>query len=51
MKSKDVKKMIKKQDKGFHHYSINFDGKTNSIKLYRDGIFQKDFTIEMWIKT
>lgn len=34
----------------WNHYAIEFDGIANTIKLYRNGSKQKNFTISYWIK-
>ena len=49
MKPIDIKKLIKKKDKGWHSYAVVVvKGK---ITFYRDGKIEKNFTIDWWLKT
>lgn len=50
MKPKDIKKLIKKEDRGYHHYAINFSRKPNQIKIWRDGKEVNDFSLDFWVK-
>lgn len=49
MKPKDIKKLIKKEDRGYNHYSINFNGKTGKIKIHKNGKEVNNCNLDFWI--